>query len=90
MSSSSPLNARFVRHPVESGAPSLVDLLGEKQMNENRLVEVMKQAQRLADMASQRRESREDCLRLLGFEEPGREQRRDQLARNVALKDWPV
>ncbi len=88
VSSSTPLNARFVRHPVELGAPSLIDLLGEEQMNENRLVKVMQQAQRLADMASERRESREDRLRRLGFEEPSREQWKEQLARNVALMDW--
>ena len=88
VSSSTPLNARFVRYPVEPGTPSLVDLLEEEQVNENRLVEVMKQAQRLANMASERRENREDRLRRLGFEEPSREQRKEQLARNVALMDW--
>ena len=72
VSSLTPLNARFVRQPLKLGLPSLVDLLGEEQMNANRLVQVMKQAQRLGDMASERRESREDCLRRLGFEEPDR------------------
>ena len=30
-----------------------------------------------------------DRLRTLGFEDPSSEQRREQLARNVAMRDWP-
>lgn len=36
-----------------------------------------------------RRETREIRLREAGFEEPTREQRKEQLAKNVALQDWP-
>ena len=89
VSSSNPLNARFVRHPLELGLPPLVELLGAEQVDVNRLVQVMKQAKRFGDMASERRTSREDRLRRLGFEEPDRMQRKEQLARNVALMDWP-
>ena len=89
VSSLTPLNARFVRQPAESGALSLIDQLVEEQINEDRLVQVIKQVQDLGDKASQMRASREDRLRRLGFEEPDQEQRREQLASNVALKDWP-
>ena len=39
--------------------------------------------------AESRRISREDRLRALGFEEPTAEQRKENLALNVALRDWP-
>ena len=43
----------------------------------------------IADTATQRRAAREERLRKLGFEDPGCEQRREQLARNIALRKWP-
>ncbi len=36
-----------------------------------------------------KRKNREDRLRALGFEDPSGNQRKEQLARNVALQDWP-
>ena len=39
--------------------------------------------------AESRRVSRETRLRALGFEEPTAEQRKENLALNVALRDWP-
>ena len=39
--------------------------------------------------AARRRAAREERLRNLGSEDPGREQRREQLARNMALRQWP-
>ena len=89
VSSLAPLNARFVRQPAEFGAPSLIDLLGEEQINEDHLIQAIKQVQRLGDMAFLKRARREDRLRRLGFEEPDQEQRKKQLANNVALRDWP-
>ena len=44
----------------------------------------------VADTATRRRVVREERLRNLGFEDPGREQRREQLARNMALREWPA
>lgn len=35
------------------------------------------------------RMQRETALRAQGFDDPTSEQRREQLARNMALKDWP-
>ena len=89
VSSLAPLNARFVRQPPEFGAPSLIDLLGEEQINEDHLIQAIKQVQRLGDMAFLKRASRENRLRRLGFEEPDQEQRKKQLANNVAPRDWP-
>lgn len=49
----------------------------------------VREAKALGEEAESRRVSREDRLRALGFEEPSEEQRREQLARNVAMRDWP-
>ena len=43
----------------------------------------------LEDEAERRRVAREDRLRALGFEEPTAEQRKENLALNVALREWP-
>ena len=83
-----PLNARFVRRPIELDAPSLVDRLSEAQIDEDRVVHAIEQARALGDSASRRRMAREDQLRALGFEAPSGEQRRERLAKNVALLDW--
>ena len=89
VSSASPLNARFVARPVEIGAPSLIELLGEESLDEDRVIRAIERSRALADSASRRRTAREERLRTLGFEELGGEQRRRQLARNVALRKWP-
>lgn len=39
--------------------------------------------------AESRRVAREDRLRALGFDEPSDEQRKENLALNVALREWP-
>lgn len=89
VSGASPLNARFVRQPMDLDAPSLIDLLCEDALDEERVVRAIAQARTLGDSASQRRTAREDRLRALGFEDPSSEQRKEQLARNIALQDWP-
>ena len=88
-SATSPLNARFVRQPAYLDAPALLDLLSEERIDEDRVVNAIEEAQALGDAATRRRVAREERLRNLGFEDPGREQRREQLARNMALRDWP-
>ena len=88
-SGTSPLNARFVRQPANLDGPALLDLLFEEQIDEDRVVGAIAEAQALGDAATRRRATREERLRNLGFEDPGREQRREQLARNMALRDWP-
>lgn len=88
-SSTSPLNARFVRQPADLGEPALLDLLSEERIDEDRVVSVIEDAQALGEAATRRRAAREERLRNLGFEDLGREQRREQLAKNMALRDWP-
>ena len=84
-----PLNARFVRQPPDVAGPALLDILGEEQIDEDRVVAAIQQARALGNAAARRRAAREERLRNLGFEDPGREQRRMQLARNMALRAWP-
>jgi transcriptional regulator with XRE-family HTH domain len=89
ISGMSPLNARFVRQPIDLGAPSLIELLSEEQLDEERVLHTIERVRALGDSASRRSRTREDRLRALGFEDPSDEQRREQLAKNLALKDWP-
>ena len=50
---------------------------------------VIRGAKELGDAIDAEREERESRLREAGFEEPDAEQRRANLATNVALMDWP-
>ena len=74
---------------MEIDAPSLIELLGEESLDEDRVVRAIERSRALADSASRRRTAREEPLGTLGFEELGGEQRRRQLATNVALRKWP-
>ena len=89
VSGANPLNARFVRRSVRIQDPSLVDLLCEERIDEDRVVHVIGHAQALADSASRRRTAREERLHRLGFDNPGDEQRGRQLATNMGLRKWP-
>ena len=89
VSGASPLNARFVRRPADLDGPALLGLLCEELIEEDRVVGAIEQARALGDTTNRTRADREERLRGLCFEEPGREQRREQLARNMALRDWP-
>ena len=86
---SNPLNARFVRRPHTGQHASVVDLLSDECIDMRRAVAAMENARSLTDNDRQRRGDREIRLRDLGFEQSGREQRRETLAANVALLDWP-
>ena len=88
VSGANPLNARFVRRPVGIQDPSLVDLLCEERIDEDRVVHVIGHARALADSASRRRTAREERLHRLGFDDPGDEQRRRLVATNMALREW--
>jgi transcriptional regulator with XRE-family HTH domain len=50
VSGANPLNARFVRQPIELGAPSLIDLLSEKYLNEERVLHTIQRVQGLAPL----------------------------------------
>ena len=89
VSSAKPLNARFVRQSADLDEPTPLGLLCEERIDEDRVVGALEQAQVLGDAATRRRAAREERLRNLGFEDPGQEQRREQLAKNIALREWP-
>jgi transcriptional regulator with XRE-family HTH domain len=89
VSGTAPLNARFVRKPMELDAPSIKELLAAEDLDEDRIVQALEQARSLGETAFNRRTNREDRLRALGFEDPTDDERRERLARNAALKDWP-
>ena len=89
VSGAMPLNARFIRQPMGPAEPSLLDLLSEHRLDQERVARAIKRARQLDAAAFRKRENREDRLRALGFEDPTGNQRKEQLARNVALQDWP-
>ena len=89
VSGAMPLNARFIRQPMGPAEPSLLDLLSEHRLDQERVAHAVKRARDLGAAALRKRENREDRLRALGFEDPTGNQRKEQLARNVALQDWP-
>ena len=89
VSGARPLNARFTRQPMGLTEPSLLDLLCEKRLDQERLSYALKRARDLGDAAFRERKNREDRLHALGFEDLSRERRKELLARNVALQDWP-
>ena len=89
VSGARPLNARFVRQPTDIDEPSLLALLCEERLNEERVSRALERARDLGAAAARSRTAREDRLHALGFEDPGDEQRKEQLARNVALQDGP-
>ena len=80
-----PLNARFVRQPLRFNDPSLLDLLCEDPLDEERIAYALQGVRDLGTAACLVRKNREDRLRTLGFEEPSAEQRRERLARIVAV-----
>ena len=89
VSGAKPLNARFVRRPAGLAEPSLLDLLCEHRLDQERVAPALERARSLGAEASRQRKNREDRLRALGFQDLSRDQRRQILARNVALRDWP-
>jgi AcrR family transcriptional regulator len=89
VTSAAPLDARFVRQPLEERSRSLLDELSEEQADDQRVERLLHDARVLSENLQQRRQSREDRLRSLGYDEPSDEQRREQLNRNVAMLDWP-
>ncbi len=89
VASHKPLHARFIRQPLREGSLSLLDELRAQSLDEAKIGVLLRDAKALGEKAESRRVAREDRLRALGFEDPSDQQRREQLARNVALRDWP-
>lgn len=89
VTSASPLSPRFLRQSLSEGGTPLLAALSAEPIDEQLISSLVREAKALGDEAGSRRVSREKRLRALGFEEPSEEQRREQLARNVAMRDWP-
>ncbi len=89
VSPAKPLFPRFVRSPLESGGRPILDVLGEEAIDEAAAKEAIRKAKAAGDAIDSRREEREARLRAAGFEEPDAEQRKANLATNVALTEWP-
>lgn len=89
VSGAAPLNARFVRQRPGPDEPSVLELLCEEELEPEQITEALKTARSLEEAADQKQRAREARLRARGFGEADSARRREQLARNVALKPWP-
>lgn len=86
---SAPLNARFVRRSTEPGEASLLDALCADPLDEERIDMLLDRAKTLTREEALARETRERELHAKGFASLSREERRERLARNIALRPWP-
>jgi len=84
-----PLFPRFVRFALEPGGRALLDGLVEETIDEAAVRSALGRAKALGDAIDAEGEEREARLREAGFEEPDEEQRKANLATNVALMEWP-
>lgn len=89
VSAARPLPLRFVRHPVVEGKAALLDALEADPLDEALVNELLRVARELADQVEARSAAREARLRERGFDEPDEDTRKEQLARNLAMRDWP-
>lgn len=89
VSSNDPLFPRFVRSRLEPGDQIVLDLLSEETIDEATAKNLIRRAKELGDAMDAERQQREARLREAGFEEQDAEQRRANLAGNVALLTWP-
>jgi len=89
VTSANSLAPRFVRQPLTDGVPSLLEALSTEPLDEKLVFKLMQEARSLGEAAEARRLSKEERLRALGFEEPTDEQCKEQLAINIALREWP-
>ena len=69
VSADDPLVPRFVRSGLESGDRSLLELLGEEEIDEVTAKSVIRRAKALGDAMDAQREEREARVREAGFEE---------------------
>jgi hypothetical protein len=89
ISSTTPLNARFVRQPTAERSASLLEELSSEQWKEGRIEKLLRAAQALSEELENRRRAREDRLRGLGYQDPSDDDRRKLLNQNVAMLEWP-
>lgn len=89
VSAARPLPLRFVRQPVVEGRSALLDALEAEPLDEGLVNELLRVARALTDQAEARSAEREARLREHGFDEPDEDTRKERLARNIAMRDWP-
>ena len=89
VSANNPLFPRFVRSRLEPGNQTILDLLSEETIDEATAKNLIRSAKASGDAIDVQREEREARLRAAGFEELDAEQRKANLATNVALLAWP-
>ena len=84
-----PLFPRFVRSALEPGGRALLDVLVEEAIDEAAVRSAVGRAKAFGDAIDAEREECEARLREAGFAELDDEQRRANLATNVALMERP-
>lgn len=89
VSAAAALSPRFLREALEPGELSLLEMLKADTLDEGRIAKALAEAKALERQVEEARLAREARLRALGFEEPTAEQRKANLALNVALSEWP-
>ena len=89
VTSAHPLHARFVRQALVERGPVLLEVLCADVLDERTVRALARDAKELGQRVDARRSTREVRLRALGFEDRGEDERRAQLERNVAMRDWP-
>lgn len=89
ISTSAPLNTRFVRRAMAPEAKPLLELLSEETIENDRIAPLLQQARELSQAAADRRHQREASLRDFGYEESPDDEQRETIGRNVTLLNWP-
>lgn len=89
VTSAAALSPRLLRELLEPNESSLLELLKADKLDEPRIARALAEAKALANEVEGARLAREARLRALGFDEPTAEQRKENLALNAALSDWP-
>jgi len=89
VSSAAPVNARFVRQAPGDGRPTLLEALNAVELDGGLITALLEHVRHQGDAATAQREAREARLAGLGYETPGADERRRNLAANLAQRDWP-
>jgi hypothetical protein len=67
----------------------LLEALQTETIDEQLITKLLRKAKALGEIADSKRKKQEQRLKALGFEKPSDDQQRKQLAKNIALLDWP-
>jgi predicted transcriptional regulator len=88
--STAPLNARFVKRPVEPNGLTLLEVLSAETIDRKKAEAFLRAAKAFTHEATKCRTTREERLRGLGYDEPTDEERSHRLNQNIAGMDWPT